>query len=125
MQAVGPVAAVKLRQMHAERPVFEERQNTVSYIFIERHAALARAAVVLHHARAEDGVSLAGDKRIIYVSQDLWSILSVAVKQHGDIEALFDEISITRFLVAAITQVTFMLQDLEFAVRRKGLETDG
>src|SRR5207237_8040239 len=125
MHAVSAVAAVKFRQMHAKRAIFEKRENAVPHVFIKRHAALARAPVVLHHARAEDGVSLAGDKRIIYVSQDLWSILSVAVKQHGDIEALFDEISITRFLVAAITQVTFMLQDLEFAVRRKGLETDG
>src|SRR5438874_1875038 len=75
MQAVGPVAAVKLRQMHAERPVFEERQNTVSYIFIERHAALAGAAVVLHHARAEDGVSLTGDKGMVHMRQDLRSIL--------------------------------------------------
>lgn len=56
--------------------------------------------------------------------QDLRSILPIAMKQHGDIEALFDEVPITGFLIAAIAQVAFMLQHLEFAIRRQRFQAN-
>src|ERR1700693_1079333 len=58
------------------------------------------------------------------MGKDFRSILPVTVKQHSDIESFFDEISVACFLVAAITQVTFMLQDLEFVIRRQRFQAN-
>ncbi len=40
LHAVGPVAAVELRQVHPQRAVFHRCQNPVAQVFVQRHAAL-------------------------------------------------------------------------------------
>ena len=46
--------------------------------------------------------------------QNFGSILAVAVQQHHDVETALDEVLVARLLIASITQILGVFQDLEF-----------
>ena len=105
VQVVGAISAVELGQVHAQGAILENGEDAVADVLIERHPALERAAVGAHHARAEDGIGLAGDQRAVELREDFRCVLSVAMQQDDDVEALFDEVPIPGLLIAAVTQV--------------------
>src|SRR5579885_333349 len=125
VKIIGPVSTMKLGEIQSESAVFKVGQDAVADVFISRHAALERAAVILHHARSEDGVSRAGDDRMVHAVQDLRRILAVAVQQHDRVEALFYEIAVPGLLIAAIAKVSRMPQHLKFGVIAERLQADG
>ena len=110
MQIVRAIAAVKLREVEAQQPIFEDGKNSVADVFIQRHAALERAAVGLHHARAEDRIGLAASRSGVQMRQNLRRVLPVAMQQHHDVEALFDEIAISGLLVSAVAEVLLVFE---------------
>src|SRR6266542_1658247 len=92
VQIVSPVAAMKLRQVKAQNEILKAGQNAIAGVLIKRHPSLERSAVVLHHARAEYGVGLSPNDRIVHVGEDLRSVLSVPVQQDNNIEAFLEEV---------------------------------
>ena len=94
--------------------ILKDGKNAVADIFVQRHAALERTAVVLHHARAENRVRLARHERMIHLRQDFRRILPVAVQAARRCRIPFSmKVLVAGLLVAAIAQVLGVLQDLE------------
>ncbi len=117
VEIVGAVAGVEFGKVQTERTVLKERKDLVADELIERHAALQRAAEVLHHARAEYGIGLPGHQRVVHVGENLRRILAVTVEQDHDIEALVHEVLVAENLIAAIAPVLLVLEDLQLRVR--------
>ena len=55
---------------------------------------------------------------MIQVRQDLGSVLSVAVQQDDDVEALVDEVAVAGLLIAAVAEVPVVLEDVQLGQSR-------
>ncbi len=80
VQIICAVAAVELRQIQPQRAILENREDTVADIFIERHAALQRSAIRLHHARSENGVRFTRHDGMVNMRENFGRILAVAMQ---------------------------------------------
>ena len=122
---VQPVAGVELAQVGAEHGVFKARQNLVSDILVERHAALP-SSTLRHHARPEDRVRFAALEWREELAEGLGGVLAIAVQKRDDVVALLDRILVAADLVAAVAEVFLVAEDaqLGFAVQVLVAEAD-
>src|SRR2546429_3588493 len=92
-----------LGEMHSGDAVLKPRQVLVSDVLVEGHPAGERA--VGEHSGAEDHVRPALEDRRDELGQQLWCVLTVAVQENSDVEAVVDQPAVAEFLVAAVAEV--------------------
>ena len=107
---------MKLRELRAEHPVLETGQHLVADPFVERHAASARGPFV-DHARAEDRVRFTGEKRREQRRQFFRRVLTVAVDERDDVEAVIDRVAVAELLIPAVALVLRGAENGDLEVR--------
>ena len=103
------VAGVPLGEMQPGNAVLEPRQDSVADVLVGRHSAGERAPA--EHPRADHHVRAALEDRRHHLGQHLRRVLSVAVQENGDVEALVDQPAVTELLVAAVAEVPALADD--------------
>ena len=78
----------------------------------------ARAAPLRQHPRAEHGVGAALGERGDEILDDLGRVLTVAVEQHDDVEAVVDRPAVAALLVPAVAEVAWLAHDRQRQVGR-------
>ena len=103
--AVGAEAGVELRQLRAEQPVLQEREDLVPDELVERHAALAAPTPGTSMREPITASAAPSRMRRQQRGYGLGRILPVAVEQHDDVEAVADRVLVPELLVPAVALV--------------------
>jgi hypothetical protein len=101
---VEAVAAVEFAQLGAEHDVLVAGEDLVADPFVEGHAA-GEGVLFAEHAGAEDGVGFSFDEWGDECGEFFGGVLSVAVDEGDDVEAVVDGVAVAEFLVAAVALV--------------------
>ena len=104
VRAVEAITGMEFAQPRAEQPVLQKGQHAIAGEFVERHAALARAAAG-QHARSHHRVGAAIQQRLQQGGQQFRRVLAVAMDQGDDVESMLQGVLVADLLIAAIALV--------------------
>jgi len=107
---VGAISGMVFRQFLVHQHILRERQETVGDVFVNRHAAGERAFA--QDPRADDhGIDFIGDQ-VTHRMDQFGRVLVIGMQHDDNVGAKLERFVVARFLIAAVTEVVVVLDDV-------------
>jgi hypothetical protein len=109
---IRAVPAVPLAEIHPRHHVLEAREDAITDELVQRHAP-EPSRTRHEHARPEDSVAFVELEGLDDLWQRLGRVLAVGVEHHDDVEPALDRPPVAGLLVASVTEIPWVADDLD------------
>lgn len=106
----SPVARMVFREFIIDQYILEQREEAVCPIFVDRHAS-AQGAFSQDPASQHHGVEIIADD-IDHAGDEEWRVLVIRMQHDDNIRVDFKGLLVQRFLIAPISFVLFVADDM-------------